>query len=164
MKSGITKSRRAGARTLLERSIDLPIVCVGLTVPTGSTADPIGKEGLTRLMGRMLRMGTRGQQPRSFEHAIDALGANLSISCAPSYLHLGGVVLKHNLEAFFELLSSIVLRPALRAADLKQLKRETLDELINGCDDDRTLAGRHFRRFAFGRHPYGRPVVGTRAP
>jgi zinc protease len=44
---------------------------------------------------------------------------------------------------------------------LARAKRETIAELVGVVDDDRSLAARHFRGFALGKHPYGRPVVGT---
>jgi zinc protease len=55
----------------------------------------------------------------------------------------------------------LVSRPALRRADLDFLKRETIADIAEACDHDSVLASRHFRRFALGRHPYGRAVVGN---
>jgi zinc protease len=76
-------------------------------------------------------------------------------------VQLSGVVVAHNLEPFVQLLCELVQSPAFRAADLARAKRETIAELVGVVDDDRSLAARHFRRFTLGKHPYGRPVVGT---
>ena len=146
---------------MVESEHALPLVHVGVIVRTGSVHDPRGLEGLTRTTARMLRMGTRALTAQQVEETIDALGAQLSVGCAPSYVQFGGVVVAHNLEPFFELLSELIAAPVFRASDLARAKRETVAELVGVCDDDRALAARHFRGFALGKHPYARSVVGT---
>jgi zinc protease len=146
---------------MVESDHALPLVHVGVIVRTGSVHDPRGLEGLTRTTARMLRMGTRSLSAKQVEEKIDALGAQLSVGCAPSYVQFGGVVVAHNLEPFFELLSELITAPVFRAADLARAKRETIAELVGVCDDDRALAARHFRGFALGKHPYARSVVGS---
>ena len=146
---------------LVESEHALPLVHVGLVLRTGSLHDPRGLEGLTRMTARMLRMGTRKLTAAQVEERIDSLGAQLSVSCAPSYVQLSGAVVAHNLEPFFQLLCELTQAPAFRASDLARAKRETIAELVGMVDDDRALAARHFRGFALGKHPYGRPVAGN---
>ena len=153
---------RAGSLVLTERSAVLPVVGVGVSVRTGSLLDPAGKEGLSRLMARAMRMGTAEIRSQKLEETIDAMGAQLGISCSQSYMHFGGVVVAHNLEPFVRLLASLIERPALRPADVRQVQREMIAELTSLCDDDRALCSRHFRMYAFGGHPYGRPRSGFR--
>jgi zinc protease len=151
----------AGTLLLVEPDHALPLVHVGVILRTGSVHDPRGLEGLTRMTARMLRMGTRSLTPQQVEERIDSLGAQLSVACAPSYVQFGGVVVAHNLDAFLALLSELITAPAFRARDLARAKREGIAELVGACDDDRSLAARHFRSFTLGKHPYARPVVGT---
>jgi zinc protease len=150
-----------GSLLLVESEHALPLVHVGVILKTGSVHDPRGLEGLTRMTSRMLRMGTRSLSPQEVEEKIDSLGAQLSVGCAPSYVQLGGVVVVHNLEPFLALLSQLLITPAMRARDLARAKRETVADLASACDDDRSLAARHFRGYALGKHPYARPVAGT---
>jgi zinc protease len=146
---------------LIESEHALPLVHVGLVLRTGSLHDPRGLEGLARMTARMLRMGTRKLTAAQVEERIDSLGAQLSVSCAPSYVQLSGAVVAHNLEPYFQLLCELIQAPAFRAADLARAKRETIAELVGMVDDDRALAARHFRGFTLGKHPYGRPVAGS---
>jgi zinc protease len=152
---------RAGSLVLTERSSVLPVVGFGVSVRSGSLFDPAGHEGLARLTSRALRMGTASLRSRALEEQLDAMGAQLGISCSQSYMHAGGVVVAHNLEPFVALLASLLLDPALRPADVQQVKREMIGDLSALCDDDRSLCSRHFRRYAFGSHPYGRPRGGS---
>jgi len=146
---------------LVESEHSLPLVHIGIVLRTGSIYDPRGLEGLTRMTARMLRMGTRHLTAQEVEEKIDSLGAHLSVGSAPSYVQLSGVVIEHSLEEFFQLLCELVTAPAFRARDLERAKRETIAELVGVVDDDRSLAARHFRSFALGKHPYARPVAGN---
>jgi zinc protease len=152
-----------GTVVLCEEEHALPLVHVGVSLRTGSLHDPKDLPGTVRLCARMLRMGTRKLTAAQVEERIDAMGAHLGVSCAPSYVHIGGAVVAHNLDKFVALLGELLRGPAMRTADLARAKRETAAELTALCDDDRALVARHFRGFAFGEHPYGRPIVGTSA-
>lgn len=153
---------RAGSVVLTERSSALPVVGFGVSVRSGALHDPVGKEGLCRMMSRAMRMGTRQLKSPQLEERLDRLGAQLSISASQSYLHFGGAVVKANLEPFVELLAELMLEPALRPADVRQVQRELLADLSSLVDDDRSLCSRHFRSQAFGEHPFGRPRGGSK--
>lgn len=153
----------SGFLVFLEESHLLPLVDLQVTLRTGSVHDPEGKEGLGRLTAAMIRMGTRRMTSQVVEESIDGLGGHLSVQSAASFIHFSAVVLERNLEPFFALFGELLRNPAWRNADLEQVKRETIAEIVEARDDDYTLAARNFRRFAFGKHAYGRPVVGTTA-
>lgn len=152
-----------GALVLLEESHDLPMVDLQLTLRTGALHDPRGVEGVTRVAGRMLRMGTKRVDGPLVEETIARLGGRLSIETGSSFVRIHGSVIRRNLEPFLALVAELVREPAFRAADLAQVKRETIADIVAMRDNDRALAARHFRAFLFGTHPYGRTVVGTRA-
>jgi zinc protease len=152
----------AGSVVLTERSSAIPVVGFGISVRSGALHDPPGKEGLCRMMSRAIRMGTRDLTSQRLEEQLDGMGAQLSISASQSYLHFGGAVVKQNLERFVELLAELVLEPALRAADVRQVQREMLADLSSLVDDDRSLCARHFRNQAFGDHLFGRPRGGSK--
>jgi zinc protease len=153
---------RAGSVVLTERSSAIPVVGFGISVRSGALHDPPGKEGLCRMMSRAVRMGTRDLTSQRLEEQLDGLGAQLSISASQSYLHFGGAVVKHNLEPFVDILAELVLEPALRPADVRQVQREMLADLTSLVDDDRSLCARNFRSQAFGSHVFGRPRGGSK--
>jgi zinc protease len=152
---------KTGSSVLLEENHTLPLVDIQLTLRTGSVFDPEGMEGLTRLTASMIRMGTRRLSASQVEEAIDRLGAQLYVQCAPSYVHFSGVVVERNFERFIALLDELITEPACRARDLDFIKRETLADIVEMRDNDQNLAVRHFRRFALPGHPYSRSVLGT---
>lgn len=152
-----------GAVVLVEESRQLPMIDFQLTLRTGSAQDPAAREGVARMTARLVRMGTRRQRASQIEEKIDALGATLGIETAPGYTRFSGSVIKRNVGPFLALLGKLLTEPAFRAADLAQVQRETLADLVDLRDNDRALASREFRRAVFGTHAYGRPPLGTAA-
>jgi len=152
---------KSGCLLLCERAEALPLVHVSISLSRGSATDPEDARGLTRLMARMLRMGTRQLKAPDVEDRLDSMGAQLSIGVGPGYVHFSAVVVERNVEPLFALLGQLLGEPALRKADLARLKRETRAGIAAGYDDDSVLCGRHFRSFILPDHAYGRSPVGT---
>jgi zinc protease len=158
---GVGFASRAGFPVLLEESHALPMVDVEIAFRTGSYADPEGKDGLTRLLARMARMGTRRLRGAEVEERIARLGARLSVEVSGGSVRYQGTVIRKNLGPFVALLGELLAAPALRAADLAHVKRETVSDLVALRDHDEGLAAKRFRDLLFGDHPYGRTIAGT---
>jgi len=150
-----------GAAVLLETSRALPLVSISIGLKSGALIDPPGKEGSTRLLSRLMRRTAGGLEPQVIDTRIDSLGASLSADVAHSTMVFQATVISRSLNAFVDLLVDVLARPGLATAELERLQRETLAELKDSLDDDRSLARRFFRRRFFGSHPYGRSVSGT---
>lgn len=151
----------AGVTVLLEESHAIPLVDVEVVLKTGALFDPVGKEGLTRLAARLMRMGTRRLRAEDVDEAIDSMGAALTVDAAHSMVRLHASVIRRSLPALLELVGQLVCAPAMRAADLGLVQRETIADLLTQRDNDRWLASRGFRGHLFGSHPYARPTFGT---
>ncbi len=151
------------ARILLEESHDLPLVSLSIGTTSGGIADPDGREGLTRLTGRLMRRTGGGRDPQEIDTRIDSLGGSLSVDVGHSVAIFHATVIRRSLEPFMELVTDVLGRPGLADSELARLKRETQAELVDALDDDRGLARRWFRRKLFAGHPYGRPLSGTSA-
>ena len=132
-----------GIRYLVEPSNTLPLVDVVLSIRGGATLDPVGKEGLSRLVVRTLRMGPKGLEGHEVEEKLAALGARLSIDLGTAEVRLHATVIRRNLEPLFALLASLVLRPAFRTRDIAHVVREMDADRAAALDSDRALASRH---------------------
>lgn len=151
-----------GIRFLVEASNTLPLVDVVLSIRGGATLDPVGKEGLSRLVVRTLRMGPKGLEGHEVEEKLAALGARLSIDLGTAEVRLHATVIRRNVEPLFALLASLVLRPAFRARDIAHVVREMDADRAAALDSDRSLASRHLRVTSYLSHPYARPMLGTK--
>lgn len=149
-----------GAVGFVESSSAVPLVSIVVGLRSGGVTDPDGKDGLCRLMTRMLRRGAAGLTSAQIEEAIDQLGAELSLDVGPSTTTLHAQVIRRNVVPFCELLARVLGQPAFAADELSRLKRETIAELLDARDSDRALASIAFRRALFGAHPFARAAAG----
>ena len=148
-------------RIFVEDSRALPLVSIAVALRTGASSDPIGKEGLTRIMVRMLRRGCRGMSSHEFEETIDTLGAEISADVSSSVITLHADVITRSLDRLVDLMATMMAHPTFDEGEIGKLLRETEGEIVEARDNDRSLATRHFRRIVFEGHPYGRRVGGT---
>lgn len=147
--------------TFVEPSRDLPLVDVYFITRTGSAYDPDGKEGALNLALRALRRGTRRRTAQEIDAMLDRAGAELATACDASSAMLHLTVIRRNLAPMLDLFAEILTDASLPPDELAQVAREVRADLIDSRDDDRSLAGRFFRRTLFAGHPYGRPSAGT---
>ncbi len=145
----------------LEENHALPLVSIAVAFRSGAAFDPEGKEGLTRVMVRMLRRGCKGFASHEIEEKIDSLGAEFAADVSASVITLHVDVISRSLDAMVDLLATMMTEPTFDEAELGKLLRETEGEIIEARDNDRSLGTRHFRRLVFEGHPYGRRLGGT---
>ncbi len=152
-----------GPLLLVETNRELPLVHLVVAWRQGSTADDASQWGLSRLALRLLRRTAGGRTAQEVDLLVDGLGASLGVDVSPTSMTLHGTVITRSLEPFIELLVDALSRPSFAGEELELLRRETLSELVQRLDDDRSLARRAFQHAVFGGHPYARGATGTRA-
>ena len=145
---------------IVEPSLALPLVAMSVTFRAGSAYDPPGKEGLARLVARMLRRGTTRLRATEVEDAVDLLGGEFGteVSCGASFV--GSEVIARNVDPFVALAAELLGDPAFDAGELAKLVREALAEIVEARDNDRGLASRALRRTMYAGHPYARRTSG----
>ncbi len=146
---------------LIETDRSLPLVQLAVSVQTGASFDPVGKEGLTRLTSRLMRRTALGWNPEVIDEHLDTLGASLGSDVGASSSGFAGSVISRSWQSYVELLQGVLLEPGLDPQELQRLKRETLDEILEMKDNDRALARSWFRQALFTTHPYARTSVGS---
>jgi zinc protease len=140
-----------------------PLIQVGVSALNGSTRDPEGKEGLTRLLTRLMRRTANGLSADQVDEQVDSIGASLGADVSASTTGFAGSVIARSFSKFGELLGGVLNRPGLAEDELERLKRETVADLQEMLDNDRSIARRWFRRALFDGHPYGRSSTGSQA-
>jgi zinc protease len=110
---------------------------------------------------RMLRRGTKGMTAEQIDFRIDSLGAELSVDTSPSTVSMHAQVIARNLDAFVDLVATLLAAPTFPDDEIARLKRETVAEIIEARDNDRVVAHKALQRTLFADHPYGRNAGGT---
>ena len=144
----------------VEPAPGLPLVSFNVSFRTGGTWDPPGKDGLLRMMLRLMRRGTRALDANEIDERIDRLGAEVSVEVAPTSATLHAQVVARNLDPFVELIAELLAEPAFAPDELERLRRESEAELHEARDNDRGLVNLWFRRAVFAGHPYERSAYG----
>ncbi len=158
----VTRLELAGGATVqVAESHEVPLVSITIAFRSGSASDPPGKEGAAKLAFRMLRRGSRTHTANDIEDELDRLGAELSTEVSVSSSAIHGQVIERNLGAFVDLLATLIAEPAFPEPELDRLRRETIAELIEARDNDKSLAQVAFRKAVFQGHPYARSATGS---
>lgn len=150
-----------GVPLIIEQSFALPLVSLSVARRGGAVLDPVDCEGLSRLLSRLARRTAGGRPFQSIESELDRLGASLGSDVSYASVSLSGATIARSLDAFAELVADAVARPSLAIDEFERLKRETRAEIIEGFDNDRSLAHRALRRALYGEHVYARTATGT---
>jgi len=150
-----------GALALFEPAHAVPLVSLVLSLRSGSAVEPASKAGLARLAVRMLRRGCEGMTATQIDFRIDALGAEMAVDTSPSTVAIHAQVIARSVDAFVALLAKLLATPTFPSDELERLKRETVAEIIEARDNDRSVAQKALQRTLFEGHPYGRNPGGT---
>lgn len=151
---------QGGALGIVESAPVVPLVSIVISMRSGAIADPEGRDGLCRFAGRLLRRGCKGLSSPEIETSIDRLGAELGLDVGPSTMTLHGQVIRRNLRPFCELLARLLGTPTFDQEELARLRRESVAEIVEARDSDRSLASVALRRALFAGHPYSRSAAG----
>ncbi len=152
-----------GTVVFLEPSHAVPLVNIVVSLRSGSSTDPAGKEGLARLALRMLRRGCEGLTSEQIDFRIDSLGAEMAVDASASTVSIHAQVIARSVDAFVDLLARLLKSPTFPQQEVDRLKRETVAEIIESRDNDRLVATKALQRTLFDGHPYGRNAGGTTA-
>lgn len=155
------RSEIHGVPLLVEQSFALPLVSLSVARRSGAVLDPSEGEGATRLLSRLARRTAGGRPFQAIEAELDRLGASLGSDVSYAAVSLSGATIARSLDAFSELVADAVARPSLAFEEFERLKRETRAEIIEGLDNDRSLAHRALRRALYPDHVYARTATGT---
>lgn len=146
-----------------EEDKSLPIVYVNIALDAGAAQDPAKKNGLANLASRMLLRGTQSRSKAEFFEALNKLGGQLEVDVRTEGTIIRGAVLSENLEPFLKLVDETLTRPKFTSGELTKIKSEIEGLILEQKASDQALTQYHFNRFLYGTHPYGNPVIGTRA-
>ena len=151
-----------GVRVLTERIPGVRSVSVGVWVRQGAAYETREIMGASHLLEHMVFKGTERRSAKEIALALESLGGSLDAYTSREHTSYQARVLDDHLGIALDVLSDLVLAPALRDADLT-LEREVVLEEIATVEDtpDDLVFDLHGERL-WGDHPYGHTILGTR--
>jgi len=137
-------------------------VSTGVWVRQGSAHETPEVSGASHMLEHMVFKGTPTRGPRELALEIEALGGSLDAFTTREYTAYQARVLDRHLGVALDVLADLTLAPLLRDEDLETEREVILEEIATVEDTpDDWIFDLHAERF-WPRHPYGRPILGTR--
>ncbi len=136
---------------------ELPLINIYSITKTGGYFDPVGKEGLAELTGKLMRTGgTENSSGSAIDETLETLAINISVVAQMESCTVGFSSLKNNLEKGVDIFSQIMMRPVFADDKLQLAKNLKLEELRRISDDPQQYAFREFNRVLYRGNPRGR--------
>jgi predicted Zn-dependent peptidase len=153
----------SGLRLVTESMPHVRSVTVGVWLTRGSRHESDAEGGVAHFVEHMLFKGTTSRSARDIAQVVDGIGGQLDAFTAKEYASYYIKVLDEHLDVAIDLLSDMLLRPALAPDDVVKEQGVILEEIkmVEDAPDDlvhEVLTG-HF----WPGHPLGRPILGTPA-
>jgi predicted Zn-dependent peptidase len=151
-----------GLRLITETMPQVRSVTIGVWLLRGSRDETDDQGGIAHFVEHMLFKGTATRTAEDIAQAIDSIGGQLDAFTAKEYASYYIKVLDEHLPLAVELLSDIVLRPALAEQDIEREKKVILEEIKMVEDTPDDLVHELFTQHFWEGHPLGRPILGSR--
>ena len=153
----------SGLRVVTEQLPHLRSVAVGFWVGTGSRDEPADQAGVSHFLEHLLFKGSGERDAAAIAEAVESGGGDMNAFTAQEVTTFYVRVPDDRLPLALDILSDIVWRPALRAADVDSERQVILEELHLRDDEPEDLVHDLFTRAVFPQHPIGREVIGSEA-
>ena len=136
-------------------------VTIGVWLSRGSRHESDVESGIAHFVEHMLFKGTATRSAQAIAEEIDSIGGQLDAFTAKEYAAYYIRVLDEHLPIAVNLLSDMILNPALAPVDVAKEQSVILEEIkmVEDAPDD--LVHEEFTRHFWLNHPLGRPILGT---
>ena len=152
----------SGLRLVTEEMSHVRSVTIGVWLTRGSRHESDALSGVAHFVEHMLFKGTTSRSARDIAQTIDSIGGQLDAFTAKEYAAYYIKVLDEHVPIAIELLSDMIMHPALAPEDVEREQGVILEEIkmVEDAPDD--LVHELFAQQFWPRHPLGRPILGTR--
>ncbi len=151
----------SGLRLVTESMPHVRSITIGAWLTRGSRHEAAVESGVAHFVEHMLFKGTATRSARDIAQTIDAVGGQLDAFTAKEYASYYIKVLDEHLGVAIDLLSDMLMRPAMAPDDVTKEQGVILEEIkmVEDAPDD--LVHEVFAEQFWARHPLGRPILGT---
>ncbi|HQX83236.1 MAG TPA: pitrilysin family protein [Vicinamibacterales bacterium] len=151
----------SGLRLVTETLPHVRSVAIGVWLTRGSRHESDAESGIAHFVEHMLFKGTERRSARDLAQAIDSVGGQVDAFTSKEYAGYYIKVLDEHVPIALDLLSDMLLNPALAPDDVVREQGVILEEIkmVEDAPDD--LVHEMFVQKFWTRHPLGRPILGT---
>ena len=157
----VAETLPSGLRLVTEAMPHVRSVTVGVWLTRGSRHEADPESGVAHFVEHMLFKGTTSRSAQQIAQTIDSIGGQLDAFTSKEYAGYYIKVLDEHLDVALDLLSDMLMRPAMDPSDVAKEQSVILEEIkmVEDAPDD--LVHEMFAQQFWAKHPLGRPVLGT---
>jgi predicted Zn-dependent peptidase len=137
-------------------------VATGVWVGVGSRDEPPELSGVSHFLEHLLFKGTPTRSSQEISRSVDRVGGDFNAFTAKEYTAYYCRLPARHATFGVDLLGDVLIRPALREADVDSERLVILEELAMDDDSPDDVAHRMFAAQLFADHPLGRETAGDR--
>jgi zinc protease len=139
------------------------VVALQLWMRVGGRDEAPDELGLAHYIEHMVFKGTPTRPPGAIDRMIEGFGGRSNAFTAQDYTHYDFVVPAERLQPTLELLADLAQHVAFPPDEIESEKKVVFEEMSLLEDDPEKFLVRRLYEVAYRPHPYGRPILGTRA-
>src|SRR5579862_8107293 len=151
-----------GVRVLVESVDYVRSASIGLWCKTGSRHEFDSEAGITHLIEHMLFKGTEKRTAKEIAEAIEGRGGALNAFTDKESTCYYCRVLADDVENGIDVLSDMMLHSLIDPEELKREEGVVVEEIKRGEDEPSDHVHEVHLEERWGKHPLGKPVIGTR--
>lgn len=142
---------KSGPVAYVAEDRELPLVTIGISIHTGDWVEPVGKEGLTDLVGSLLtRAGTEARTAQELEERLAFLAANLGSGIQGASGSVSLNLLSKDLDEGLTILREVLTKPRFQQDRIDLHKQQTLQAMKQRNDDSSSIEGIESGYLAYG--------------
>jgi predicted Zn-dependent peptidase len=134
-------------------------VAIGFLIGAGSRDETDAKAGVSHFIEHLLFKGSQRYTALEIAEAFDALGGELNAATSREHTVLYARIPDQHLETALDVMTDMVFSP--RFDELDAERQVVLEEIAMYEDTPQELVHDLIAEAVFGKHPLGRPVIGT---
>ncbi|TIS17119.1 MAG: insulinase family protein, partial [Mesorhizobium sp.] len=138
------------------------IVNIGFAFKGGTKQDPVGKEGMAKLMAGLFIEGAGHYDSGAFQVKLDHAGAEMSLDAQSDDIYGSMCMLSKKQDAAFGLLRLALNAPRFDQAPIDRIRAQMLSGILANERDPNTIAQQRWLRAIYGAHPCSRLGEGTK--
>ncbi|MCM2314875.1 MAG: insulinase family protein [Thermoanaerobaculia bacterium] len=137
-----------------------PTVSTGVYFRGGKTRETSANAGITQLMTRAMKRGTRRRSMEEIDREIEFLGTQIGILFDDDYFGVSLDILRKRFPAGIDLLAETLLEPAFPSEEVEKAKKLQIAAIRRSLDSSSARPIQLFRAAFYRNHPYAFPDAG----
>ena len=138
-------------------------VAIGIWIGVGARYEPSRINGISHFLEHLIFKGTAGRSSRQIKEAIEGSGGSLNAFTDEEFTSVVAKVQAKDLGQAVDVLSDMVLHPALEPKELEKERQVVLEEIRMVRDLPMHFVHELLNALLWPGHPLGRDIAGTPA-